>query len=291
MKIGYPCLNRSIKCTSSSTFRLKSYTESLLIDKITNNLDCLWQTLQYNLENNISFFRISSDLIPFASHSICTFDWKKHFQKTFSDIGTFIKKNKMRISMHPDQFTLINSKDNDIFLRSEKELAYHADILDLLGVGSTAKIQIHVGGVYGDKRQSLDRFIKRYKTLSEQIRRYLVIENDEKSYSLKDCMEIYEQVDVPVLFDVFHHSLNNNGESLASAFEMFTATWKSSDGIPMVDYSSQAKDKRKGSHTESIDLADFNKFIKEVGKFDFDVMLEIKDKEKSALKVIEKLNK
>lgn len=42
--------------------------------------------------------------------------------------------------MHPDQSTLINSRDNERFQRSVKELRYHAGVLDFLAVPDSAKI-------------------------------------------------------------------------------------------------------------------------------------------------------
>lgn len=56
------------------------------------------------------FLRISSDTIPFASHEICTIDWAKKFKKLFDKIGKKLNKNKFRVSMHPGQYTLLNSK-------------------------------------------------------------------------------------------------------------------------------------------------------------------------------------
>ena len=81
MKIGYPCINHSIGKKTVSTFRLSSYTEERLIQSIKYNLDTLVEILKYNIENNLMFFRISSDIIPFASHSICKFDWKESFSE------------------------------------------------------------------------------------------------------------------------------------------------------------------------------------------------------------------
>ena len=167
----------------------------------------------------------------------------------------------MRISMHPDQFTLINSPDEGIFERSAAELAYHARVLDLLGLDRTARIQVHVGGVYGDKPASIDRFCARFELLPETVRRRLVVENDDRLYSVADCLQISRRTGVPVLFDSFHHRLNNSGESVAAALAMAAATWKKADGPPMVDYSSQKKGERPGSHAESIDLKHFARFI------------------------------
>jgi UV DNA damage endonuclease len=284
MKIGYPCINLSLPCRSSTTFRLKSYSAGRIEQTIENNLDCLMKILELNVEYGLLFFRISSDLVTFASHPVCTFPWQKIFGNNFQKIGVFIKKYNMRVSMHPDQFVLINSIDEDIFHRSVKELYYHAEVLDLLTVNSSAKIQIHVGGVYGEKDKSIRRFIDRYKKLPDKITKRLVIENDDRLYSIDNCLLIHEKTNIPLVFDVFHFKCNNNGESIESAFSKAYGTWAKKDGLPIVDYSSQELGKKKGTHARSIDIGDFGHFIKETKGFDFDIMCEIKDKEKSALK-------
>jgi UV DNA damage endonuclease len=94
MRIGYPCINRTLDCSANSTFRLKSYSEMRLKTSIKNNLDCLRRILQFNLEHKLFFFRISSDLIPFASHPINKFRWQEHFQDKFEEIGEFITKKQ-----------------------------------------------------------------------------------------------------------------------------------------------------------------------------------------------------
>lgn len=287
MKIGYPCINRTLACQGNKTFRLKSYSINRLIETVENNLDCLLDILAYNVNHNILLFRVSSDLIPFASHPICTFDWQTCFKKQFQKIGKFITEHRMRISMHPDQFTLINSKDENIFERSARELQYHAHVLDAMGLDTSAKIQIHVGGTYGDRQTSIERFVARYKILETAIKRRLVIENDHTQYTLAECLLISSTTGIPVLFDVFHHAINCSGESINEALQRVVKTWKKKDGLPMVDYSSQKKGARPGTHAETIDIKDFSRALKESQPFDVDIMLEIKDKEKSALKAIQ----
>ena len=281
MRLGYPCINRSLECQGNKTFRLKSYSEYRMVETIKNNLNCLKNILNYNIKYNMLFFRISSDLIPFASHQICHFNWQNYFAPKFSSIGNIIKKYKMRISMHPDQFTLINSLKEEIYQRSVRELIYHCEVLDLLKLDKSHKIQIHVGGVYGNKEQSIKRFIERYGKLDQKITSRLVIENDHKSYSIQDCLKIHKEIKIPVLFDVFHHNLNNNGESIQTVLKEVENTWQKEDGIPMVDYSSQAIKKTRGTHIHSINMKDFRKFLIDSFPFDFDIMFEIKDKEKS----------
>lgn len=211
MKIGYTALNWTIGCNGAKTFRLKSYSHEKFIETSANNLECLLTMLKFNVENNLLFFRITSRLIPFASHPIMDFDWKEHFKDSFNEISNFIHENNIRISMHPGQFVVINSKDMEVFERGLNELKYHSEVFDILNLDSTAKIQAHVGGVYGDKERSINRFIERYKSLDKNIKRRLVIENDEKSYNLSECLEINRNTNIPVLFDYFHHIINNRG--------------------------------------------------------------------------------
>jgi len=289
MKIGYPCINSGIGCTTNSTFRLASYSDERLVQKVENNLNCLLKILQYNVQKGFYFFRISSDLVPFASHPVCTFDWAGHFRGKFRKVGEFIKEHNIRISMHPDQFVVINALKDDVVERGVRELEYHCTLLDKMALDSTAKIQIHLGGVYGDKRSAIDRFIERYNSLSESLKSRLVIENDDRSYSLEDCLSVHEKIGIPIIFDSFHHQCLNNGETLRQGLQLSASSWKESDGIPMVDYSSQQRGRRPGSHAKTLNIAIFKKFIHETRGLDFDLMLEIKDKEKSALKALEVL--
>jgi UV DNA damage endonuclease len=287
MKIGYPCINWTIGCKGDKTFRLKSYSEQRLIDTVTNNLGCLSDMLRFNANHNILFFRIRSDVVPFASHPVCQFDWLKYFKDQLASIGSFIKSYNIRISMHPGQYTVLNSPDPGILARSIKELRYHADVLDALDLDVSAKIQLHVGGVYGDKNKSIRRFIERYHDLDEALKRRLVIENDDRSYTTGDCLRIHDQTGVPILFDAFHHELNHSGSLSTNALVEIGKTWHEHDGIPMVDYSYHSNNGLKVSHAESIDSAHFEHFLATTRPYDIDIMLEIKDKETSALKAVE----
>ncbi|MFA9288678.1 MAG: UV DNA damage repair endonuclease UvsE [Weeksellaceae bacterium] len=286
MNIGYACINNSVGCTSSRTFRLASYTSERFRSTLTENLSCLQRILQWNVDHNISFFRISSQIVPFASHPICTYPWQTEFKSQLQQIGDFIKQHNLRVSMHPDQFVLINSISEEIFARSVKELDYQAEVLDLMGLDNTHKLQIHVGGVYGDKELSIERFISRYKTLPDKIKRRLVIENDDRLYSLQDCLKVHDGTKIPILFDTFHHEILNNGETMRKALESAFSTWKPEDGKPIIDYSSQEPGARIGNHAKSIDLAHFQAFLKVSEGLEFNIMFEIKDKEANVLKAM-----
>jgi UV DNA damage endonuclease len=286
MKIGYPCNNLRLPCSAARTFRLASYSAQRLSETVEHNLACLRQILEFNIEHGIYFFRISSDTVPFASHPICDFPWYEQFAPDLRALGDFIKQHQMRISMHPDQFVLLNAQKASIIHNSIAELEYHATLLDLMGLDATAKIQIHVGGIYGNKQASMERFIEQVRTLPLSIRTRLVIENDDRLFSLQDCLTISDKTTIPILLDVFHHHLNHNGESLPDAISSARDTWSPSDGRLMIDYSSQQAGKRTGAHADTLDIAHFNEFLAAMDDTDVDIMLEIKDKEASALQAI-----
>ena len=294
MKIGYVSLNYSIDCKANKKFRLSNFSKSKFLSTAKNNINCLKKILKYNVNNSIKFFRINSNIIPFASHSINNIDWKNIFKNEFIEIGKIVKNNNIRISMHPGQYTVLNSKNNTTISNSIKELNYHVDILNLLDLKPDAKIQIHIGGVYNNKSRAMKRFINNYKSLPPKIKKYLVIENDNSLYSLKDCIYIHKKTGVPIIFDTFHHECFNNKENIKEAFSLTRKTWNEKDGAPMIDYSSQEDNKRRGTHTKTIDINHFENILKELlsvvpsGKFD--IMLEIKNKEKSAKKIYNFLN-
>lgn len=286
MKIGYPCINNGLDCTPSGTFRLASYSEERLIQTVTRNFACLKKILEYNVAHNLLFLRMSSDMVPFASHPVNTYPWQNHFQGTLRALGRYVKAHNMRISMHPDQFVVINSPNTTTLNNSVAELEYQCALMDIMELDETAKLQIHGGGVYGDKPTAIKRFVENYFMLPENIRKRLVIENDDRSYSLRDCLKIHEQAGIPILFDNFHHECLNNGETMTEALHLAAGTWQAKDGTMMMDYSSQAPGERKGKHAASIMEDLFRNFIAQLNGLDVDIMLEIKDKELSALKAI-----
>lgn len=290
MKLGYPCINTNLSSRAQRTFRLASFSEQRFRDTVDANILGLAEIIAYNIKNDLLFLRIGSGLIPFASHPVCTIPWQSLYAPALDQLGKKITTAGMRISMHPDQFTLINSQSEEIFQRTVKELLYHADVLELLGLDTSAKIQIHVGGVYGDKTESIKRFIVRFKSLPQHIQERLVIENDDRLYSIQDCMDIFGSTGIPVLYDSLHHEILNNNESHKEAMKIAFQTWKEKDGLPMIDYSQQEKGARIGNHAKTLDPEEFKTFLQEVRGLDFDMMFEIKDKETSVLRAKKILN-
>lgn len=285
MRVGYPCINTLAGCTTNRTFRLNSYSEERFIETVRSNLECLMKIMQWNLAHEIYFFRIGSQIVPFASHAVCTVKWWEVFKDELQEIGKMVKKHGMRVAMHPDQFVLLNAVDERIVEASVQELRYQARFLEAMGLGADAKLQIHVGGMYGDKKAAMQRFVHVYQNLGDEIKKRLVIENDDRLFSVKDCMTLAEKTGVPILVDVFHHDCLGSGESVMEVLKAGEQTWKKEDGRQIVDFSQQEKGARLGKHGTHVDMEVFARFYEQGKEIELDVMLEIKDKEVSALEV------
>ena len=287
MNIGYACTPLKIHNKTTRTFTLKNYTEEKLIECIKSNLEDLYEILKYNAYNDIFMFRISSDIIPFGSHEINKLDWSNIFKDDFKKINDIITKNSIRISMHPGQYTVLNSKNLSTVEKSINDLGYHAKFLDSISDDKANKIILHVGGVYDNKKESINRFLNVYKSLSKNVKDRLVIENDEKNYSIKDLLNINEHVQIPIIYDNLHYFCYEGiGCNSFKILNSIKDTWKKKDGKIKVHYSQQAIDKRIGSHSNTIFIDKFLDYLKSTKNFDIDIMFEVKDKDFSSTKIV-----
>lgn len=290
MNIGYACLTLGVRDTNFKTCTLKNVNEENLIKIIRHNLKTLENIVDYNIENKVKLFRISSDIIPFGSSDVNTIAWWDMFKDEFEIIGDKIKKSNMRVSMHPGQYTVLNSNNPDVVKRAIEDLEYHTKFLDSLGVDKKNKIILHIGGVYGDKKSAIERFIKNYRLLDVKIKDRLVIENDDKSYNIEDVLEISEILNIPVVYDNLHNEILSADPSKSDIYYIEKArnTWGKEDGRQKTHYSQQNPEKRPGSHSVTIDIEEFSHYIDDLP--DIDIMFEVKDKNLSTMKAINYLN-
>ncbi len=284
MKIGYACLTRGIPYTDFKGTIQKNATEEKLLQIAEHNLDTLGKVLLYNAQNDLDMFRISSDLIPFASSPVNRTRWWEIFQPQWEDLGRIIKHSGTRVSMHPGQYTVLNSQDKDVVNRAVEDLIYHAQVLDSLDTDNTAKIILHIGGVYGDKDSAIKRFKKNYKKLPDNIKGRLVIENDDRSYRIEEVLEIGVSMGIPVVFDNLHHHINGGDGNDLLWIEEAGRTWKEEDGPQKIHYSQQNPEKNPGAHSETIDVGELMEYTQKNIHHNLDIMLEVKDKNLSAIK-------
>jgi len=329
MKIGYACVPIGIPQKITRSFILKNFSREKFSESLLLNLKDLKTILEYNLKNNIYMFRISSDIVPFGSHEVNNIDWWNIFKDELQDIGNFIKDNNIRVSMHPGQYTVLNSPSEDIVLKALRDLEYHCAFLDSLGVDYKNKIVLHVGGVYGDKVSAIERFKVNFKKLSNSAKKRLILENDEKSFTIEDVLNICNSLDIPAVFDNLHHKYNPSlekglywtvkkdnllktnsildfpdyknlsferssisshniliKEDLEYILKEVQKTWKTEDGDIKLHYSDNDANKNIGAHSKFIVTENFLDYYSVVKAFNADIMLEVKDKNLSAIKCI-----
>lgn len=284
IRIGYACINTQLP-SASSTCRLKNATAENILNISRRNLNALKQILLWNRENGIGLFRISSETIPFGSHPVNRLPWRKLLKTELSELGRLIKKFNLRVSMHPGQFTVLNSVREAVVASGIAELEYHAELLDAFSLNESHKIILHLGGTYGDKKNGMKRFVENFGQLSRSVQKRLAVENDEKNYTAADVLTVAGELRIPMILDIFHHRCNPSlqKQGLLRMLEAVASTWRSRDGRQKIHYSDQYKGKPTGSHSEKIDADDFKKFYRRIRHLPLDIMLEVKNKEQSVL--------
>jgi UV DNA damage endonuclease len=292
MRIGYACLIVGRDDIKYKTCKFSNASKDKLKSIIAYNLESLSKALEYNRNKNIELFRISSNIIPFGSNKSICIDWQNIFKKELNIIGKKIRNYKIRVSMHPGQYTVLNSPNKDVVNRAIDDLKYHTDFLNSLGLDESSKIILHIGGVYGNKNEAIKRFINNYELLDSNIKNRLVIENDDKSYNINDVLNISNILDIPVVYDNLHNFINCYDKDKDDLYwiKLCSKTWKTKDGNQKIHYSEQDFDKQKGSHSSTIDIERFTKFYKKIRYLNIDIMLEVKDKDISAIKCIDAIN-
>ena len=137
------------------------------------------------------------------------------------------------------------------------------------------------------------RFIKNYSLLDENLKNRITIENDDKCYNINDILNITEIIKVPATFDNLHNEINHfvNYRNEVYWINKCSKTWnKKKDGTQKIHYSQQDPNNRKGAHSKTINVEKFLEFYKSLNRNNIDIMLEVKDKNISALKCIKKIN-
>ena len=302
VQLGLCCLNitmRESKPTvfSSRTMIIRTVKEKgidCLKEKIIQNLKDTIKLMQWNEENGIKVFRLSSHLFPHKSNPKIdnyTFEFAKPYLKL---IGKLAKKYNQRLTFHPGQYNVVGTPNKKVFLQTINDLSYHAEVLDLMDMGNDSVMVVHGGGLYGDKEKTMERWCEQYKLLPENIRKRLVLENCEKCFSIEDCLKISEKVNIPVVFDTHHYECynllhpENQMKPAAEYIEAILNTWKRRGIKPKFHVSEQGSG-RTGHHSDYIEvIPDYLMEIPEKYNTHIDIMIEAKKKELAIKKLYEK---
>jgi UV DNA damage endonuclease len=258
-----------------------------IIDVYSSNISTAEQIVRYCANNGISYYRMGT-LFPFSGHeAIGNFDYITHFDDQLYELGQLIKVKDVRISFHASEFCVLNSKNPKVVKASITELANTVKIIEKLELPENNKIIVHTGSSEGGIPDSIKRFADVYSKLDESIKRRITLENDDRIFSFAKVYEIYKLTKIPLTIDIFHHRvLNPEKIEEVEALKMAIATWGGL--IPETHYSCQSLTKdKKGSHSESIDVESLLDFLDKTTDLKYDIMLEVKDTNASAEKIIE----
>jgi UV DNA damage endonuclease len=300
MDIGYACINMTLgsqkpKVTTNRSMVKKTFNEKGIEYAgelgLQNSMD-LFKILQWNVENNIKVFRLSSDMFPWASeYGIENSPYYKRIETVLRACGIFTNKYGIRITCHPGPFNVLVSPNPKVVQNTITDLEIHGKIFDMMGLSRTPynKINIHCNGVYGDKKSAMDRFCDNFQRLSDSVKSRLTIENDDKAtmYSVKDLMYIHEKIGIPIVFDYHHHKFQTGELTEEQALSLAVSTWPK--GIkPIVHYSESKALHEENSKLKPQAHSDYINELPNTYGFDVDIMVEAKAKELAILPFIGK---
>ncbi|MFA9458789.1 UV DNA damage repair endonuclease UvsE [Halalkalibacter sp. AB-rgal2] len=283
--------SRTLTFTKWSKMERDQRREKLL-HVTRHNLQATIRMLHYNIAHGIELYRMSSSLVPLATHPEVKWDYVTPFQDLFQEIGELVQRYYLRVSFHPNQFTLFTSPEEHVTINAIRDMTYHYDMLEAMGLHKDARINIHVGGAYGNKIEALARFKDNFSKLDKKIRKQTTIENDDKTYTALETLNVCEEQGLPFVFDYHHHWANSLEGSLDVIIPRVFVTWEHTGMPPKFHLSSPKSNKAIRAHADYVDIDFALPFIKALKAYgqSADIMIEAKSKDQAALKLVEELS-
>ncbi len=341
-RLGYACINTTLrdKISCNKTCRLKTAIQkgvnseflkgsqeyslaiyNFLTDMGKQNLEAMYKIIAWSKNNNIFFYRMSSDMFPHISNSLIKEHMlEEHYLDYFTlnfasdvifEIGKYVQKYNIRLSMHPGHYNQLATKTQKVLDNTFTDLYWHARLLDMLEAGAYAYLKhskqnepniikfggtlcLHMGGTFKDKPASIKRWKTNFKKLPVNIQNRICLENCEKSYSVEDLLPICKDLGIPLIFDFHHyncwanyHKDDPEQTEISELLSQIIATWK--DRTPKFHLSDQAENKNIGAHHDYVESIP-QELLDIMGKRDFDIMIEAKQKELAVFKLMKKYN-
>ena len=250
--------------------------------------------VRWNDKYNIKFMRLSSEMFPFASHEEYGYKLAPFASEVLAEVGSVIAELGHRVTTHPGQFTQLGSPRKAVVDNAIRDLIYHDEMLSLLKLpeqqDKDAVMILHMGGVFGDKEATLDRFRENYAKLSESVKRRLVLENDDVSWSVHDLLPICRELNIPFVLDYHHHNIIFDNTKLREGtldimelYDEIAETWRRKGITQKMHYSEPTpaaitgRDRRKHSpRVMTLPPCDPT----------MDLMIEAKDKEQAVFELM-----
>lgn len=254
-----------------------------------SNLQTTLRLLKHNVASEIHFYRLTSKLIPLATHeALSEWDYIKPLLHDLRELGDFAQEHEMRIDFHPDHFVLINSLKPEVLRNSIKTLQMHYLILQGMGIDPTHRCVMHVGGNYKETEKSLERFIDNWMVVPVSIQNMIMLENDDTSFTLEDTLYVCEKLGIPLVFDYHHHLAHHRDPNWQQHWDRVVQTWSSSPLPIKMHISSPKSEKTFRHHSDYIDKEMFFSFLNEIKASvpQIDCMIEAKRKDEALFQLM-----
>ena len=192
-----------------------------------NNAIALASAIQRCHELGIGAFRITSQILPLATHPLSGYTLERldptgGVAGAFAWAGALAEAYDIRLSLHPDQFIVLNSEREPVVQSAVRELELHGEVAELVGADV---IVVHGGGAIGGVSAGLDRLERGMALLQPRTRERLALENDDRCFTPRGLLPLCERSGVPLVYDVHHHRCLPDGLSEDEATERGFATW------------------------------------------------------------------
>jgi UV DNA damage endonuclease len=295
-RMGYACINMQLSNQKPKIYTgrsmIKRTFKSKGIDYASElglqNCKDLLHIIKWNHENGFNFFRITSNLFPWCSeYKLSDMPDYDEICDVLSNAGSYATTNDIRITCHPGPFNVLTSPHEHVVENCIKDLTTHGEVFDLMNLSRTPynKINIHIGGAYGDKVSSMERFCENFHRLPDSVKSRLTVENDDKAsmYSVVDLYEgVYKVIGIPIVFDYHHHRFCNGGLSEEDALEVAISTWNNI--VPVVHYSESRNIEQEDNKIRPQAHSDYVYDYIDTYNNRVDIMVEAKAKELAVLK-------
>lgn len=301
VRFGYVAMSTVIKdCSPSKTMTMASFKKlddrEAALRRLENiarmNLHNTMRLLKHNAASDILLYRFTSKLIPLATHPDLH-DWNpfEALAEEFAEVGDYVKRKGIRVSFHPDHFTVLSTPRPEVLESSIRDLQYHTDMLHAMGLPAMAKNNIHIGGAYGDKPVAAKRFETHFRELPAALQERITLENDDKTFTTLETLEVCKHLGVPMVLDIHHQWVNNEGELPWELWPDIQQTWQTelaqkdvpSGEIlpPKIHVSSPRSPSDPRSHADGVEPAPLLAFLKRIASDTpaVDVMIEAKMKD------------
>jgi UV DNA damage endonuclease len=302
IQLGLCCLNITLREYKPSIYASRKMIQRTIkergIDELKKrirlNLNDILRMMEWNDKNGIKVFRLSSELFPHKTNpNVENYSYDFAID-LLQEIGKLSKRLRQRLTFHPGQYNVVGSPNEDAFKHTYNDLSYHADVLDLMGLDNNSVIVVHGGGHYGDKEKTKQRWCDNYLKLPQNVRNRLVLENCERSFSIKDCLDISQKIHIPVVLDTHHYTCynilhpNDQIEGIENYIPIILKTWSNRNIKPKFHVSEQGSG-RCGHHSDYIEtIPNYLLDIPEKYGVDIDIMIEAKKKELAIFKLYSK---